>query len=125
MHLLSETNPATKELFDTFVNSLANHLKRWNIKHGKMTEYSFSLEETPTQSYQKIAEKICGTCLVKHFLYSWQQRHFNEECPQELVLIREKKWTIPEFILAQAIKRTVDLQAKDGIFEEPCMCARL
>ena len=125
MRVLSETNPVTKELFDIFVNSLAMHLKRWNIKHGKMKEYSLSWEESLKESYRKVAEKICGTCLVKHFLYSWQQRHFNEESPQELLLIREKKWTIPELILAKAIKRTVDLHAKDGIFEEPCMCARL
>ena len=63
--------------------------------------------------------------LVKHFLYAWQQAHFNEEVPEEVGQIREKKWTIPEFILEKAIKRTLELLAKDEIFEEPCMCAKL
>ncbi len=115
MLVLSETNPATKELFDTFVNSLAIHLKRWNIKLAKMKESSFSWEEVPTENYRKVADKICGTCLVKHFLYAWQQRHFNEDLPPEVIQIRENKWTIPETILARAIKRTLELQAKDEI----------
>jgi len=125
MHVLSQTNPATKELFDTFVTSLAIHLKRWNIKLAKMKEYSFSWEETPKESYRKVAEKICGTCLVKLFLYTWQQRHINEEDRPEVVLIREKKWTIPEFILSKAINLTLELKPQEEICQEPCMCARI
>ena len=73
----------------------------------------------------KISREICGTGFVKLFLYAWQKRHFNEEDPQEVVLIREKKLTIPEFILSKAINRTFELTPQDDISEEPCMCAKL